>query len=201
MFSSRPDENSRWNREIVLLPHDRLLGHTLIPIIPAWVKPNHITLGRIFLIPVVLFLLNADNYAWGVPLFVFIAFTDALDGSLARVRKQITEWGILYDPVADKLFIGSVLYLIVLRHINYHLGMALLAVEAAIILFGWRRARRGLIEPANVWGKIKMVSEVAAILLLLIAVWLKIDLLTDLSTSTLALALVFAVVSVLTRIK
>ncbi len=201
MFFWSSSATDRWNKEVVLLPHDRLLQATLIPLIPAWVKPNYITLGRIFLIPMVLYLLSVGNYAWGVPLFLFIAFTDALDGSLARVRRQITEWGILYDPVADKLFIGSVLYLIVLQHINYALGMTLLAVEAAIIIFGWYRSRHGKIEPANVWGKIKMVSEVIAILFLLIAVWLKIDLLTDLSMSTLALAVIFAVVSVLTRIK
>jgi len=201
MFFSRPSGAERWNKDIVLLPHDRVLSRTLIPFIPPWIRPNHITLARLFLIPLDLYLLSVDNYPWGVPLFLLIAFSDALDGSLARVRRQITEWGIIYDPVVDKLFIGSVLYLIVLQHINYALGMTLLLVEAGIIAFGWYRARHGRIEPANVWGKIKMVTEVAAILLLLIAVWLKIDMLTDISTSTLALALIFAVVSVLTRIK
>lgn len=201
LFFRKSEYPDKWNKNIVLLPHDRLLQHTLIPLVPAWVKPNHVTVARIFLIPAVLFVLNDGKYAWGVPLFLFIALTDAFDGSLARVRRQVTEWGILYDPLADKLFIGSVLFLIVLQHINFYLGMTLLGVEAAIIGIGLYRVRRGLIEPANVWGKIKMVTEVVAILLLLIALWLKIDMLTDISTSTLALALVFAVVSILTRIK
>jgi len=201
LFFRKSEYPEKWNKHIVLLPHDRLLQHTLIPLVPAWVKPNHITVARIFLIPPVLLALNEGNYAWGVPLFLFIALTDAFDGSLARVRRQISEWGILYDPVADKLFIGSVLFLIVLQHINFYLGMTLLGVEAAIIVIGWYRVRQGTVEPANVWGKIKMVTEVAAILLLLTALWFNIDMLTDVSTSTLALALVFAVVSVLTRIK
>jgi CDP-diacylglycerol---glycerol-3-phosphate 3-phosphatidyltransferase len=202
MFFFRKSEYpDKWNKDIVLLPHDRILQHTLIPLVPAWIKPNHITVARIFLIPAVLFALDRGIYAWGIPLFLFIALTDAFDGSLARVRRQISEWGILYDPVADKLFIGSVLFLIVLQHINFYLGMTLLFVEAAIIVLGWHRSRHGSIEPANVWGKIKMVTEVAAIMLLLIALWLKIDMLTDVSMSTLAMAVVFAVVSVLTRIK
>lgn len=200
-FFNRSEYPDKWNKNIVLAWNDRLFKHTLIPLTPAWVKPNHVTVFRMLLIPLVLLLLSRGQYAWGVPLFLFTALTDAFDGSLARVRRQISEWGILFDPVADKLFIGSVLFLIVLQHINFLLGMALLFVEAGIIIFGWHRARRGTIEPANVWGKIKMVTEVAAIMLLLIALWLKIDMLTDVSTSTLALALVFAVVSVLTRIK
>ena len=201
MLFDPPTFPEKWNKDIRLLPHDRLLRRTVIPLIPAAVKPNHITVLRLLLIPVVLWLLARGDYAWGSFLFLFLGFTDALDGSLARVRGQITEWGILCDPVVDKLFIGSVLALIVLQHINLELGLALLGAEAVIIFFGWRRQRRGLIEPANFWGKIKMVSEVVGIMLLLVALWLKVNMLADFSVSTLALALVFAIVSILVRIK
>jgi len=201
MFFRNQAYPDKWNRQIRLLPNDVLLARTVIPFIPAWIKPNHITLFRMFLIIPVLALLSAGNYNWGVPLFLFTAFTDALDGSLARVRRQITEWGILFDPVADKLFIGSVLFIIVLKYINFYLGVSLLAVEAGVIVFGWRRMKRGVIEPANFWGKIKMVFEVAGLLLVLVALWFKVDLLADLSASTLGLALIFALVSVFTRIK
>jgi CDP-diacylglycerol--glycerol-3-phosphate 3-phosphatidyltransferase len=112
----------------------------------------------------------------------------------------VTEWGIIYDPIVDKMLIGSVLFVIVLDHVNYWLGMALLGVEAFMIVVGWYRKLQGTIEPANVWGKIKMVAEVCGIMLLLLALWFRVSLLVEASTGTLALALVFAIVSILSRI-
>ncbi|KPJ85892.1 hypothetical protein AMJ57_01410 [Parcubacteria bacterium SG8_24] len=191
----------KWNRHIVLYPHDKVFRCLLEPLIPRWLKPNHITVSRIFLTPPVLYFLFVEDYRIGVPLFLLVALTDAIDGSLARVRRQITEWGVLYDPLADKLLIGSVLFLIVLRHINFYLGISLLVVEVGLIVGGWIRKRRGRVEPANVWGKIKMLTEVIGITLLLIALWLDISLLVDLSIGTLAVALVVAIVSVLAKIK
>src|SRR5688572_22495439 len=170
-----------WNASIVLHPGDRLFAATVGRIMPARVRPNHLTVLRLMLIP-------------------FAALTDWFDGALARTRKQITEWGIIHDPFVDKLLIGSVLFVIVLDHINYTLGMALLGVEAAMIAVGWYRKTRGKVEPANVWGKIKMVAEVCGIMLLLLALWFRMNLLVDVSTGTLALALVFAIVSILSRI-
>ncbi len=195
-----PDD--RWNASIVLYPSDRLFAATIEPLVPRAVRPNHLTVLRLMLIPFVLYFLSAERYAVGVPLFLFAALTDWFDGSLARVRKQVTEWGIVYDPLVDKLLIGSVLFVIVLDHINFILGMALLGVEAFMIAAGWHRNRKtGRIEPANIWGKIKMVSEVCGIMLLLLALWFKVNLLIDLSTGTLGLALTFAIVSILSRIK
>jgi len=189
-----------WNKEIRLLPHDRIYKCVLDPLIPAAIKPNHITVVRMFLIPPVLYFLYIGEYRIGVPLFMLAAFTDALDGSMARVRSQITKWGILYDPLADKLLIGSVIFLIVLHHVNFILGMTLLVVEVLMIVGAWLRHRRGKIEPANFWGKLKMVTEVLAIFLLLLALWMDISLLVDISAGTLALALAVAVVSILSRL-
>jgi CDP-diacylglycerol--glycerol-3-phosphate 3-phosphatidyltransferase len=178
--------DDRWNSDIVLYPSDRLFAATIDPFVPRGVKPNHLTVLRMLLIP----------------LFLFAALTDWFDGSLARVRRQVTEWGIIYDPLVDKLLIGSVLFVIVLDHINFTLGVALLVVEAFMIAAGWyRNMTSGRIEPANIWGKVKMVAEVCGIMLLLMALWLKMNLLVDLSTGTLGLALTFAIVSIFSRIK
>ncbi|HTM68945.1 MAG TPA: CDP-alcohol phosphatidyltransferase family protein [Candidatus Binatia bacterium] len=192
--------DDRWNRSIVLHPGDRLFAATVGLIVPKSVRPNHLTLLRLLLIPFVLYFLSRERYAIGVPLFLFAALTDWFDGALARTRKEVTEWGIVHDPLVDKLLIGTVLFVIVLDHINFYLGMALLGVEAFMIAVGWYRKSRGAVEPANVWGKIKMVAEVCGVMLLLLALWLRINLLVDLSTGTLALALVFAIVSILSRI-
>ena len=191
----------RWNKEIVLLPHDRLIKAVIEPLIPHWLLPNHITVFRMLMIAPVVLLLWRENYAVGVPLFLSVALTDALDGSLARIRRQITEWGIVHDPIADKLLIGSVLFLIVLEHINFVLGVALIAVEAAMLVGGWYRKVHGRIEMAEGCGKLKMLTEVVAVLILLIALWSHVDLLVDISNGTLALALVFAMLSIWVRIK
>ena len=90
-----------------LFPHDKIMAVTFLPLIPRWVTPNAITIARFVLTPLVVFLILIENYNIGIPLFIATAFTDVLDGSLARVRKKVTKWGTLHDPVADKLLIGS----------------------------------------------------------------------------------------------
>lgn len=192
-----PDK--KWNDHIKLYPTDHVFRVLFLPFIPRWVRPNHLTVLRLILISPVLYYLSVGNYDVGIPLFFFAALTDWFDGSLARNRKQVTEWGIIYDPVVDKLLIGLVLFLIVLDHINFALGVALLAAEAVMIAAGWTRIRKGRIEQANVYGKIKMCTEAAGIMLLLLALYFKMDLFVDLSTGTLALALVFAIISIFSR--
>lgn len=190
----------RYNRNIRLLPQDKIYRCLLDPLFPKSVHPNHITVARIFMVPFVIFFLYKGYFAVGVPLFLFAALTDALDGSMARVRKQITRWGILYDPLADKMLIGAVLFLIVLRHVNFWLGLALIMVEVVMIVGAWIRSRRGKVEPANFWGKLKMFVEVVGILMLLVALWLNINMLVDISVGTLAVAFVVAIVSIMSRL-
>ncbi|MEK9152116.1 MAG: hypothetical protein AAB692_02005, partial [Patescibacteria group bacterium] len=79
--------------------------------------------------------------------------------------------------------------------------VALIAVEAAMLVGGWYRKVHGRIEMAEGWGKLKMLTEVVAVLILLIALWSHVDLLVDISNGTLALALVFAMLSIWVRIK
>src|SRR3989339_879810 len=94
-----------------LFPHDHIMRYTFVPLVPRFVTPNMITIARMVLIPFILYFLFSNEYGIGVPLFLFAAFTDALDGSVARLRHQVTEWGTFYDPLADKLLIGSVIIL------------------------------------------------------------------------------------------
>jgi cardiolipin synthase (CMP-forming) len=191
-----------WNEHIVLTRFDRFFAATLGRLIPEAVEPNHITLLRLFMIPPVLYYLYIGNYDVGVPLFLLAACTDAIDGSLARTRRRITDWGILYDPIADKLLIASVLFIIVLEHINFTLGLALIVVETVLIIGSvYAKFKKYDIQPANKWGKFKMFAECAGISLLLFALWSGIDLFVSLSNGTLAVALVAAIVSVLWRMR
>lgn len=157
-----------------------------------------ITVLRFLTIPFVLYFLYMGNYDVGIPLFLFSALTDALDGSLARIRKQITDWGTLYDPVADKLLISTVVLLIVVKHINIIFGLLIVMIESIIVFVGYYRKSAGTIIPANVFGKTKMVLQVIGVMLLLIAVWAGIDLFIPLSIGTFSLAIVFAVISLFT---
>jgi len=178
-------------------PHDYIF-QPLVYITPAFVTPNHVTIFRMVLTPLVILLLLFENYSIGVPLFCFTALTDAFDGSLARIRHQITPWGTFYDPVADKFLIGSVIVLIVVKFVNPIIAAVIIAIEILLILGGWYQRQRGRVVTANIWGKVKMCLEVCAVIFVLIAVWGGADLFIDLSNGTLVLAAIFAVISLLT---
>lgn len=178
--------------------HDRLLAKTILPLFPSFVKPNHITAFRFLATPFVIWLMYQENYIWGIPIFLLVAFTDALDGSLARTRREITAWGTLYDPLADKLLIGSVVALIVIQKVNFYLGLIIIILEVLLIGGGWYYKRKGIIKSANRWGKTKMILQVLGVLILLFALAFGIDIFITVSFSVLALAIVFAIISLIT---
>lgn len=181
-----------------LFPHDRLLQATIIRFIPAFVTPNAVTCLRFLMTPFVLYLLFVGDFAAGVPLFVFAAFTDALDGSMARVRKEITEWGMLYDPIADKFLISSVVLLVVVRYLHPAIGFTIIGLEVALVIGGLVRKRMGLRVMANVIGKAKMVTQFVGITILLISVWTGATVLLPVAVAVFVLAIVLAVASLFT---
>jgi CDP-diacylglycerol--glycerol-3-phosphate 3-phosphatidyltransferase len=181
-----------------LYPHDYFMKAVFLPLVPRFVLPNHITVLRFLLIPVVLWLLYVKAYAWGVPLFMFAAFTDALDGSVARVRKQITPWGIFFDPIADKLLIGSVALLVALQY--YHPALIFIAIAFDIMpSLRWASTRYvGTVMSANVWGKTKMMLQCASLTLLLLGVAFGIPVLIEIGEWLLIAATVFSAIAVVT---
>lgn len=179
-------------------PHDYLMKYTLVPLVPKFITPNMVTVFRFLCTPFVLYFLAIENYQIGVPFFLIIALTDALDGSLARLRKQITEWGTFYDPVADKLLISSVVLLVVVKHVNLIFGLIIIFLEFLIVAGGYFRKRNGKITSANIFGKTKMLLQVLGVGFLLIALWAGYDLFIPVSIGTLSLAIVFAVISLFT---
>ena len=181
-----------------LFPHDYVMRYTFVPLVPRFITPNMITVFRLMLVPFILFFLFYDNFQIGVPLFLFAAFTDALDGSVARLRHQVTEWGTFYDPFADKLLVGSVVILVVMQHINPIFGALILFVDTMIIIGGYIRKKQGKPMGSNLFGKTKMFCQVLGISLLLIALWAGFDLFIPFSVGTFALAIVLAVISLFT---
>jgi CDP-diacylglycerol--glycerol-3-phosphate 3-phosphatidyltransferase len=177
---------------------DKFFEKTILPFIPAWLKPNHITVVRILLTPVVVLLAIYQLYEYAIPVFLFIALTDTIDGSLARVRGQITDWGKLYDPVADKLLIGSLVVVLVFQHLGVILGISIIFIEIVFIALGWYWARTGQVVQANTWGKMKMFLQILGVTLLLFGLAIDFQGLFDISETTFYLALIFAIISLFT---
>ncbi len=179
--------------------HDKIMAVTVLRLIPCSILPNHITIFRIIATPMVAILMFYGNYTIGLAAFLFVAFTDAIDGSLARVRNQVTEWGKVYDPLADKLLIGSMVFIIVLRYIDVLTSLIIVGLEFAFISAAWVRKQEGRRIEANVWGKIKMLLQVLGVTALLFSVIYNLAALLPFASGFLYLAIAFAIVSLLTH--
>lgn len=186
------------NENVRLFFHDRLFAKTILRLIPRWVHPNHVTVLRFILTPFVLYFLWVESWAVVLPLFLFAAFTDAIDGSLARTRKQITLWGTAADPAADKLLIGSVVILFVAREVNPIFAAIIVLMEVLIAISGLYRRAHGKMSSANEFGKVKMVLQVVGVTILLLARFFDFQLAVPFAVGTLAVAIVFAIVSLIT---
>lgn len=179
-------------------PHDRFLAATLLRLVPKETTPNQITVARMFMTPMVLWLLYEGRYELATPLFLVTALTDMLDGSLARTRDQVTDWGKTWDPIADKLLIGLVALLLLTRHFPPELTVVIIGIEAAFLAGGWYRRTQGIVSSANWWGKFKMLCQVAGVTLFLIFLQTGIPGLATASYAVLVAACALAIVS-LTR--
>ena len=141
--------------------------------------PNTLTLVRMFLVPLLVVVLLTEfegRQILGMPkelagagIFAIASITDWLDGYLARRRRQVTWLGQMLDPIADKLLTSAAFISLV------QLGLApawmvtlIIGREFAITALRSLAYTRGITIPASPLGKIKMVSQVTAILLLIV---------------------------------
>ena len=140
--------------------------------------PNSLTLARIFLIPVLVVVLLTSEGAvifgvgkelLGAAIFAVAALTDWLDGYLARRRQQVTTFGQLMDPLADKLLITAALVSLVQMELAPAWMVAIiLGRELGVTVLRSFAFSRGVTIPASGLGKVKMMSQVVAILLLIL---------------------------------
>ena len=140
--------------------------------------PNAITLGRIFLVPLlVVVLLTAKGWPFlgvskellGAAIFAVASLTDWLDGYLARRRKQVTGFGQWMDPLADKLLVTAALVSLVQMELAPAWMVAvILGREFSVTVLRSIAHARGQALPASPIGKIKMVAQVVAILVLIL---------------------------------
>ncbi|MBE9129549.1 MULTISPECIES: CDP-diacylglycerol--glycerol-3-phosphate 3-phosphatidyltransferase [unclassified Coleofasciculus] len=133
--------------------------------------PNSISFSRLLGLPFILYGLNNPTplSRWiCLGLFLVAAGTDWLDGYLARKLDQVTDLGKFLDPLVDKLLVlAPLLALIELGQVPAWGVFLILARELTIA--GWRvnPSLTTQISGANIWGKLKTVSQIAAIALLI----------------------------------
>lgn len=146
---------------------DRVLAATLLPLIHSSVRPNVLTIARFVSIPFILVLLLAERDIAALVLFTLSAFSDAVDGALARTRHQITGWGIVADPIADKLLIGSVAAVAITKYLSIYLTATVIGIEIVLVAFSFFRYR-GKLVPARTVGKVKMILQCIGVGLILL---------------------------------
>ncbi len=132
---------------------------------------NKITLARIALIPVFMVLASLEQ-SWA-PWAAFLVFalaslTDGIDGHIARKYNQISNFGKFVDPLADKLLVFAALLIFVADgRMPAWACMLILARELTVSSLRMVAASQGVVIQASIWGKIKTVSHMVCILLLL----------------------------------
>jgi CDP-diacylglycerol---glycerol-3-phosphate 3-phosphatidyltransferase len=135
--------------------------------------PNVLTVIRILLVPVLVAALLVETprgATIAAIVFAVAAFTDGLDGYIARSRQSITTFGKVMDPIADKLLIASALIALVsLNRVDAWVAMVIIAREFAVSGLRIAAGAQGAVIPASVLGKVKTVSQVAAVLALIAA--------------------------------
>lgn len=168
--------------------------------------PNRLTLSRILIVPFLLFFLLPlpsglidimhfpfvksnlyalnhfialyGNYIAAV-IFIVAASTDGLDGYIARKRKQVTRFGKFLDPIADKLLVTAALVALVSTG-QVSAWSATIIISREFIVSGLRMvaAAEGIVISASKWGKVKTVTQMTAIIAILLRNY-PINLITD----------------------
>lgn len=140
----------------------------------VWNAPNALTMLRIVLVPLFAWLLlTQDGEAdalrvWAAVVFLVAIGTDWLDGDLARRQGQVTDFGKIADPIADKALIGAALIgLSVLGELPWWVTVIILVREIGITVMRFVVIRRGVMA-AGRGGKLKTVLQSGGLVLLIL---------------------------------
>lgn len=134
--------------------------------------PNKLTMLRIVLVPffVAALLINfPHHFLVALIIFAVASITDMLDGKIARSRNLVTDFGKFADPLADKILVISALCCFVENgFISSVLVIIVLFREFSVTSIRLIAASKGKVVAANIWGKIKTVVQMIAIIMTLI---------------------------------
>lgn len=139
--------------------------------------PNKLTILRIILVPIMVIIpfFNIQGEVCGIPItyllidliFIIAAITDKLDGYIARSRNQITTFGKFLDPIADKIVVIAVMIMLV-EFGHLPAWIPIIVIFREFIVSGYRLVavqKDGNVIAANVWGKLKTVTQMIAVIL------------------------------------
>ena len=133
--------------------------------------PNVLTMVRILAVPVLVVALldeTPDGDVIAAAVFALAALTDGLDGYIARRREEVTTFGKLMDPLADKLLvIAALISLVSLDRLAAWIAMVIIARELAVTGLRSVAAERGVVIAASWLGKAKTLVQIAAIICLI----------------------------------
>ncbi len=134
--------------------------------------PNIVTLMRFTLIPIYLVIFFSDlpyRIQWAFAVLLLAGITDVIDGYLARRHSQVTQLGIMLDPLADKLMMLAVfLSLLISQRISIPAAVAIFLRDLGMIIASAFFHFRGrLTVPANIMGKLTTILYYVALFLLM----------------------------------
>ncbi|MCR5415793.1 MAG: CDP-diacylglycerol--glycerol-3-phosphate 3-phosphatidyltransferase [Pseudobutyrivibrio sp.] len=134
--------------------------------------PNKLTLFRVVLIPFFVFflLINPESIALRIVadlIFIVASLTDMLDGKIARKYNLVTNFGKFMDPLADKLLVCSAMICLISTG-QLSAVFVIIIVAREFIISGFRliAAENGIVIAANIFGKLKTVSQMVMIIIL-----------------------------------
>ena len=175
---------------------DKILKKIFLPIIPHRITPNMISWTRFATVPFVGYFLWIAEYSIALPLFMVSAFSDAVDGALARTRNLVTPFGKLLDPLADKLLIATTALIIIPRYLDWGIVLAIVLIDIFLILNAYSQKRfYGKIIQAENSGKLKMVAQSFGLIFLLIYAITKISILLTVAQYLFFVGIFFALIS------
>ena len=136
--------------------------------------PNRLTVLRMVITPVFLAVFLAESipnhYLWGLLIYGVGCFTDFLDGKIARKQNIVTVFGQFADPVADKMLTTSALLaLMQLGLCSIWIILIVLVREFSVTSMRLIASAQGIVIPANIWGKLKTVSQMVFTLIFLLS--------------------------------
>ena len=130
--------------------------------------PNKLTVGRMIAVPFFIAAYMMGYYPVALVLFCLASATDALDGSIARKRGLVTNFGKIMDPLADKILVYSALCLFIESDL-IKAWMLIVILAREFIVAGMRTvaASEGRVLAAGMSGKIKTVLQMVAVIMFL----------------------------------
>ncbi len=143
--------------------------------VSSWNIPNALTVMRLLLVPVFVAVAwvgfdrnDASWQAWGALIFLAAAVTDLLDGELARRTGQVTSFGKVADPIADKALTGSALVVLSwFGLLPWWVTVVIITREVGVTVLRFWVIRHGVMA-ASRGGKLKTALQIVAITLYLL---------------------------------